>query len=53
MKLFISGATGYIGHLLAMEAACKGYTVHALVRDPSSPFFSQSSKHHPFPWGYS
>ncbi|HEX6192344.1 MAG TPA: NAD-dependent epimerase/dehydratase family protein [Chitinophagaceae bacterium] len=39
MKLFISGATGYIGHLLAMEAANKGYTVHALVRDPSSPFF--------------
>ena len=39
MKLFISGATGYIGHLLALEAACRGYKVHALVRDPSSPFF--------------
>ena len=48
MKLFISGATGYIGHLLAMEAACKGYTVHALVRDPSSPFFPSHPNIIPF-----
>ena len=39
MKMFITGATGYIGHLLALEAARLGYTVHALVRDPQSPFF--------------
>jgi len=39
MKLFISGATGYIGHLLALEAANNGYTVHALVRDPASIYF--------------
>ena len=39
MKILITGATGYIGHLLAMEAARRGFTVHALVRDPSSKFF--------------
>jgi nucleoside-diphosphate-sugar epimerase len=39
MKIFITGATGYIGHLLAKEAASRGYQVHALVRDPASKFF--------------
>ena len=33
MKILITGATGYIGHLLAKEAAAKDYTVHVLVRD--------------------
>ena len=35
-KIFITGATGYIGHQLAFAAANKGYTVHALVRDVTS-----------------
>jgi nucleoside-diphosphate-sugar epimerase len=33
MKIFITGATGYIGYKLAMEAARRNYTVHILVRD--------------------
>jgi nucleoside-diphosphate-sugar epimerase len=37
MKILITGATGYIGHKLAMAAAKKNYTVHILVRDPQSP----------------
>ncbi len=38
MKIMITGATGYIGHKLALEAAGRGYIVHALVRDPQSKF---------------
>lgn len=37
MKILITGATGYIGHKLALEAARKNYTVHILVRDLYSP----------------
>lgn len=33
MKILITGATGYIGYKLAMEAARRKYTVHILVRD--------------------
>lgn len=36
MKIFITGATGYIGHRLMLAAISKGHTVHALVRNPSS-----------------
>lgn len=36
--IMITGATGYIGHKLALEAANRGYIVHALVRDPESKF---------------
>jgi nucleoside-diphosphate-sugar epimerase len=36
MKILITGATGYIGHKLAMEAARRNYTVHILVRDLQS-----------------
>ena len=36
MKMLITGATGYIGHKLAMEAATKNYKVHILVRDMNS-----------------
>jgi len=36
MKIFITGATGYIGHELALEAARRNYTVHILVRDLQS-----------------
>ena len=38
MKILITGATGYIGYKLAMEAARRNYTVHILVRDLRSPF---------------
>jgi len=37
MKIIITGATGYIGYKLAMEAARRNYTVHILVRDLRSP----------------
>ena len=36
MKILITGATGYIGYKLAMEAARRNYTVHILVRDLGS-----------------
>jgi len=36
MKILITGATGYIGYKLAMEAARRNYTVHILVRDIQS-----------------
>lgn len=35
-KILITGATGYIGHQLALYAAKKGYHVHALVRNPNA-----------------
>ncbi len=37
MKILITGATGYIGHQLAMEAAGRNYQVHILVRNTQSP----------------
>ncbi|MEJ7767123.1 MAG: NAD-dependent epimerase/dehydratase family protein [Chitinophagaceae bacterium] len=37
MKIFITGATGYVGHALALRLAQNGDCVHVLVRDPSSP----------------
>lgn len=37
MKILITGATGYIGYKLAMEAATRNYTVHILIRDLESP----------------
>src|SRR6478672_7156520 len=36
MKLFITGATGYIGQKLVIAAINKGYPVHALIRNLSS-----------------
>ncbi|OLY90861.1 NAD dependent epimerase/dehydratase family protein [Cnuella takakiae] len=33
MKLFLTGATGYVGHRLALHAAKRGYQVQALVRN--------------------
>ena len=35
MKLLILGASGRTGRLLVKEALNRGYTVHALVRDPA------------------
>ena len=34
MKIFLTGATGYIGKQLAFRLVNSGYTVHALVREP-------------------
>src|SRR5215467_5779034 len=34
MKIFITGATGYIGNMLALKLAETGNIVHALVRIP-------------------
>ncbi|HET7897753.1 MAG TPA: NAD-dependent epimerase/dehydratase family protein, partial [Flavisolibacter sp.] len=36
-RIFITGATGYIGHQLALTAADRGYSVSALVRNIHSP----------------
>ena len=36
MKVFLTGATGYVGHQLAIDLANQGYTVHALVRNINS-----------------
>ena len=33
MRIFITGATGYIGQQLALKLADSGYTIHALLRD--------------------
>ena len=38
MKIFVTGSTGYIGQKLALAAAEKGWTVHALVRNLNSKF---------------
>jgi nucleoside-diphosphate-sugar epimerase len=36
MKIFITGATGYLGNLLAVTLAKNGNQVNALVRDPDN-----------------
>ena len=36
MKVLLTGATGYIGHQLALKLAIQDYEVHALVRDLGS-----------------
>jgi nucleoside-diphosphate-sugar epimerase len=41
MRVFITGATGYIGHQLALAAAGRGYAVSALVRSLQSPLLPQ------------
>lgn len=38
MKILVTGATGYIGHKLALEAAARNYTVHILARDKNSKY---------------
>ncbi len=35
MKIFVTGATGYIGRVLIERLARMGYEVHALYRDLS------------------
>lgn len=36
MKILITGATGYVGHQLALALAEQNYEIHALVRNPNS-----------------
>lgn len=36
MNVLLTGATGYVGHQLALALATKNYIVHALVRDVKS-----------------
>ncbi|HEX7845299.1 MAG TPA: NAD-dependent epimerase/dehydratase family protein [Chitinophagaceae bacterium] len=48
IKIMITGATGYIGHKLALSAANQGYSVHALVRDPGSKLFPKHPDIIPF-----
>ncbi|WP_298237846.1 NAD-dependent epimerase/dehydratase family protein [uncultured Algibacter sp.] len=36
MRVFLTGATGYVGHQLALELANKNFTVHALIRNIES-----------------
>ena len=38
MKVLVTGATGYVGHGLALDLAEKGYDVNILVREPGSAF---------------
>jgi nucleoside-diphosphate-sugar epimerase len=37
MKIFLTGATGYVGHQLALHLAECDYTIHILVRNIHSP----------------
>ncbi|WMJ72704.1 SDR family NAD(P)-dependent oxidoreductase [Cytophagaceae bacterium ABcell3] len=43
MKIFITGATGYIGEILAQKLANEGHTVHALIRSQKKA----QKLHHP------
>jgi uncharacterized protein YbjT (DUF2867 family) len=36
MNVLLTGATGYVGHQLALALAKKGIIVHALIRDKNS-----------------
>ena len=36
MKIFITGATGYIGNLLALKLADAGHCIHVLIRNKNS-----------------
>lgn len=38
MNILVTGATGYVGHALALRLAETGHQVHILVRDTSSRF---------------
>src|SRR5829696_7291593 len=42
MKIMLTGATGYLGHTIALKAASLGHSVNALVRTPAG----ESVPHH-------
>ncbi len=48
MRIFITGVTGYIGQKLMLSAVERGYTVHALVRNPSSQQLTAHGRIHYF-----
>ena len=41
MKVLVTGATGYVGHSLAMTLAKNGNLVHILVRNTNSTLIPQ------------
>jgi nucleoside-diphosphate-sugar epimerase len=41
MKILVTGATGYLGHQIALFLANSGHIVHVLVRDPLSAYVPQ------------
>ena len=43
MKVFVTGATGYVGYNLALTLAQQGNRVHILVRNPQSAFIPEHS----------
>ena len=48
MKILITGATGYVGHQLALTLAERGNEVHVLVRDSLSPNVPRHTNIHVF-----
>lgn len=48
MKVLLTGATGYVGHQLALKLASQNYEVHALVRDLDSVKIPRHKKITPF-----
>ena len=48
-KIFLTGATGYIGSKIAVKAAFLGHTVHALVRNPAKNNIPRHPNIKPFP----
>ena len=48
MKVFVTGATGYVGHQLALKLASQNFEVHALVRDLNSDKIPRHKKIKPF-----
>ena len=48
MKVFVTGATGYVGHQLALKLASQNFEIHALVRDLNSDKIPRHKKIKPF-----
>ena len=44
MKIFLTGATGYVGTYLVRRLLKEGHTIHALVRTPSKASHIQSDQ---------
>jgi nucleoside-diphosphate-sugar epimerase len=49
MRIFITGATGYIGQQLALKLANNGHTIHALLRNEKKGIFLNHPNIHLFP----
>jgi len=48
MKVLVTGATGYVGHNLALRLAQQGNNVNILVRNPGSVFIPKHRRIHVF-----